>query len=196
MSNASKFINTLLACEGAPYTWGGGHSVIYTTVADVKRYGVDCSGLLNCAYEIAGLGHLNLVVTGWDAGSQRVDLSNKIAAGTLLINPGEHIGVYIGNGKLIEAQQEGVPVHIRTFNAAEWEAAGVHPVIGTTSGSFVAMGLSSPLDVVKWAGSFVGIVKKLFDPEWRKRIGVGIIGAALIILAGIKVTGLTEGLTK
>lgn len=98
---------------GLPYVWGGGGALGPT------GGGFDCSGLTQWAIARASGGRVILPRTTYDqihAGTA-VPLG-ALAPGDLVFSnwssPGvpEHVAIYIGNGQVIEAPQQGVPVHI------------------------------------------------------------------------------------
>jgi cell wall-associated NlpC family hydrolase len=101
---------------GKPYLWGATGPDAY-----------DCSGLMLRAWQAAGVVLPRTSREQWDAGSY---LPVALAqAGDLIFygydtgDPGtiHHVAMYLGNGSIIEAQQDGVPVHIRPFSFDEAE---------------------------------------------------------------------------
>ena len=91
---------------GTPYVWGG-------TSPD----GFDCSGFVQYVYKQFGVNLPRVSFQQANAG-KRVGL-NEMKVGDLVAwdnssrnNGADHIAIYIGNGKIIEAPRTGVPVRI------------------------------------------------------------------------------------
>ena len=99
---ASVAIRAAFSLLGVPYVWGG-----------ASRRGVDCSGLILLAYAAAGifLPHYS----GFQfAATQRVPLFD-LRPGDILFygkNGDDHETMYIGNGKVIQAERTGTVVQI------------------------------------------------------------------------------------
>ncbi|MFC0114161.1 C40 family peptidase [Kibdelosporangium aridum] len=114
--NAAKAIQFALAQQGKPYLWGASLT---------RQDAYDCSSLMNQAYRSAGVilprvsrdqyragAHLpveqaqpgDLLFWAWDTG-------NPVTI--------HHVAMYLGDGKIVEAQQTGVPVHIRPVSFTE-----------------------------------------------------------------------------
>jgi cell wall-associated NlpC family hydrolase len=110
---------------GADYVYGGGHG----TKAGLsksgmahgsKTYGIDCSGLVRYAFAKAGLGQ-------WGGAADAAKESTygrsapikSLLPGDLVIKGGRgnahHIAIYLGKGMILEAQQTGTTVHIRSI---------------------------------------------------------------------------------
>lgn len=119
---------------GTKYSWGGGHGrkagPSYGIAHGSNIYGVDCSGLVRYAFAKAGIKKW-----GKSATSQIQSLYGRKAKiknllpGDLVVKgaPGRshHIAIYLGNGKIIEAQRTGTRVHIRSIrNDSGW--IGIH----------------------------------------------------------------------
>ena len=82
---------------GVPYVWGG----------TSPGKGLDCSGLTQYCYRCAGISIPRTSGAQLAAGTRVSDPS----PGDICWTPG-HVAIYIGGGKMIEAQQTGVPVKI------------------------------------------------------------------------------------
>ena len=93
---------------GQPYQWGG----------------LDCSGLVQMAYHAAGIDVPRVSYQQANSGT-RVAL-NKLRPGDLVAwdnstrnNGADHIAIYIGGGRIIEAPHTGANVRIRKFSRSE-----------------------------------------------------------------------------
>jgi cell wall-associated NlpC family hydrolase len=95
---------------GKPYLWGG-------TGPDA----FDCSGLVMMAYRTAGIGIARTTQVQWTT-EQRVaaaqvqpgDLVFFAGADGTTTSPG-HVGLVIGNGKMIEAYATGFPIRVASY---------------------------------------------------------------------------------
>ncbi len=96
-------VETAKALLGAPYVWGG------------EGPGYDCSGLALVAWRAAGV-KLTHQSRAQFASTTRVNLAD-IAPGDLVFygDPIHHLGIYIGDGKMIEAPKPGTNVRITTI---------------------------------------------------------------------------------
>jgi cell wall-associated NlpC family hydrolase len=101
---------------GKPYVWGA-----------TGPNAFDCSGLTMRAWQAAGVALPRTSRDQYRAGRYLPVL--LLQAGDLVFyayDTGDprtihHVAMYLGNGTIIEAQQEGVPVHIRPFAFTEGE---------------------------------------------------------------------------
>lgn len=100
-SAAQQAISAARAQLGVPYVWGG-------TTPD----GFDCSGLIQFAYEKAGV-ELPRTSRAQATEGQEVSVDNMRAGDLIFFNePVSHAGIYIGGGKMIEAPRTGSDVKI------------------------------------------------------------------------------------
>ncbi|NIH82322.1 C40 family peptidase [Amycolatopsis viridis] len=113
---AAAAIQFALGEQGKPYVWGATGPNSY-----------DCSGLMLRAYEAAGI---TLSRVSRDQYHNGAMLPVRDAQpGDLLFwaydasNPAtiHHVAMYLGDGKIVEAQQDGVPVHVRKVSWTEDE---------------------------------------------------------------------------
>lgn len=100
------------ACLGMPYVWGGDDSN-YSTML-----GYDCSGFAQHCYALEGY---SIGRTTWDqideiqaAGNWKTSIE-ELEPGDLVFPTDGHVGVYIGNGQMIDAPSPGLFVRIDTI---------------------------------------------------------------------------------
>lgn len=102
--SALGFVNAAKQLLGKPYVWGG------TTIN-----GVDCSGLLYFAFNKAGIKMPRYRAVDYGKMGQQVDASTA-RPGDLVYwdEPGDvdHIGIYMGNGQVLNAPHSGTSVQI------------------------------------------------------------------------------------
>jgi cell wall-associated NlpC family hydrolase len=113
---AGQAIQWALAQQGKPYQWGA-----LTT----HQNSFDCSSLMLQAYRSVGVTLPRVSRQQFRAGAMLPveqaqpgdllfwarDTSNEITI--------HHVAMYLGDGRIVEAQQTGVPVHIRPFKFTE-----------------------------------------------------------------------------
>ncbi len=118
---------------GKPYQWGG-------TGPDA----FDCSGLVMMAYRAAGIDIERTSEAQW-ASEQRVPAS-QVQPGDLVFFAGSdgtttdpgHVGLVIGNGKMIEAYATGFPIRVASYLGRgaigftqPWAQTGTSPAAST-----------------------------------------------------------------
>ncbi|HEU5471153.1 MAG TPA: C40 family peptidase [Actinophytocola sp.] len=117
-AQAGSAIQFALSQQGKPYQWGA---------AITHQNSFDCSSLMLQSYRAAGIMLPRTSREQWKAGAWLpVDQAQP---GDLLFwaydpsNPAtiHHVAMYLGDGKIVEAQQTGVPVHIRPVRWTEAE---------------------------------------------------------------------------
>ncbi|MEU4767693.1 bifunctional lytic transglycosylase/C40 family peptidase [Actinosynnema sp. NPDC023794] len=104
-------INYACGMRGLPYVWGGNGP-------DGGHEGFDCSGLTKAAYTAAGITLPRTAQTQFDAGPH-VPGGQPLLPGDLVFygTTGDihHVGLYIGNGLMINAPTFGQPVQIDDY---------------------------------------------------------------------------------
>ena len=102
LSTSARAVAAALAQQGTPYVYGGN-----------APGGFDCSGLVQWVYHKVGIGLPRTAAAQATAGHQ-ISLS-QLQPGDLLFfyQPVEHVVIYVGNGKIVEASRPGQPVHVR-----------------------------------------------------------------------------------
>lgn len=136
-SDIVKFAEQYL---GTPYVWGG----------NSLTQGVDCSGLVQQVYKNFGI---NLPRTTYDQITQGKSISmNNLQAGDLLFfhtesaDQPDHVGIYIGNGKFIEAPRPGKGVQISDLKSGYYQNTflGARRIAGVQGGGNGSWDPSSP----------------------------------------------------
>jgi peptidoglycan DL-endopeptidase CwlO len=115
---AGAAIQFALAQQGKPYQWGA---------ATTHQNSFDCSSLMLQAYRAAGVTLPRTSRQQFRAGALLP--VEQAQPGDLLFwaydrgNPAtiHHVAMYLGDNKIVEAQQTGVPVHIRPVSFTENE---------------------------------------------------------------------------
>jgi cell wall-associated NlpC family hydrolase len=87
---------------GCPYLWGG---------TGPCNPGFDCSGLTMMAWAYAGISIPRTSYSQWDD-LPHVSTSDLQPGDILVFNGASHVGIYVGNNKLIDAPQTGMDVQL------------------------------------------------------------------------------------
>lgn len=121
-----RIVATAKKYLGMPYVWGG---------SNPSQGGFDCSGLCQYAYAQNGV---SIPRVTYDQVKQGQTVTGQLQPGDLLFSnydsqgPG-HVVMYIGNGQIIEAQQPGTNILIRSLPA--YTVAKRYITTGTVSGT-------------------------------------------------------------
>jgi cell wall-associated NlpC family hydrolase len=99
---------------GLPYVWGGNGP-------DAGAAGFDCSGLTKASYDAAGVALPRTADSQFRATAQ-VPITEEPKLGDLVFygNPAtkiHHVGLYLGNGLMINAPTEGQAIQIHTYHS-------------------------------------------------------------------------------
>ena len=117
-----------LAQVGTPYVWGG----------ETPGVGFDCSGLVQAAYKAAWITLPRVAQDQYDT-TAKLGPGDPLQPGDLIFFGGgptdvTHVGIYIGNGQMVDAPHTGADVRI--------EATPTTP--GTPWGSDIVVGVTDP----------------------------------------------------
>ncbi|WP_231113855.1 C40 family peptidase [Mycobacterium avium] len=119
-SEGEKIVNAARRALGLPYIWGGGNA------AGPTGGGFDCSGLVQYSVAQATNGQLILPRTTYEQINcgRLTDLADARPGDLVFSNfsaPGvpEHVQIYAGQGRVIEAQQSGVPIKVSPLPAGQ-----------------------------------------------------------------------------
>ena len=97
-------VDAAMSRMGAPYAWGAAGPDAF-----------DCSGLVVWAFHQAGL-NLPHSSQALAAGGQPVELDQMQPGDVITLFPdASHVGIYVGDGRMINAEFEGVPVIVESL---------------------------------------------------------------------------------
>jgi peptidoglycan DL-endopeptidase CwlO len=140
---------------GVDYKWGGND----------PETGLDCSGLTKLVYGQLGV-DLPRVSRDQAKVGTKVDSLKEAKPGDLVFfdDPVDHVGIYVGNGKMLDAPKTGDKVRIRDV----WERpTHIRRVLPETSAVAAAGAASGAASVVS-AGGVSGPYADLFTAAGRK----------------------------
>lgn len=108
---------------GTPYSWGGGTASgpSYGIGHGSGIHGFDCSGLTMYAWAQAGVQLDHWTGTQWTSGPHipldQLRRGDLVFFGRITSNPGDihHVGLYIGDGRMVEAPYTGASVRISSI---------------------------------------------------------------------------------
>lgn len=104
VSTVARVVSLATDQQGTPYVFGG-----------AAPGGFDCSGLVQWAYAKVGKFMPRTAAAQYNVGHS-VSL-HDLQPGDLLFyyTPVDHVVMYVGNGKIVEASQPGTPVRVRSM---------------------------------------------------------------------------------
>jgi hypothetical protein len=142
---------------GIDYKWGG----------NTPETGLDCSGLTKLVYEQLGV-DLPRVSRDQAKVGTKVDSLKDAKPGDLVFfdDPVDHVGIYIGNGKMIESPHTGAKVRIHDVWEKPTHIRRVLPDAPTISAAGV--GTASATAGTAGAGALDGPYAGLFTAAGRK----------------------------
>lgn len=176
-SIADKAISFALAQVGKPYRWGA-----------IGPDAYDCSGLIQTSYKHAGLKLTRTTYTMIHQG-QGVSRAQLQPGDLIFPNPG-HVQLYIGNGKVVEAPEAGIPVRVVPiwgfWQARRVTTPGSGSVVGgTDSGSFAGSSIPVIGDTLNGAGDAISWITTAHN--WL-RIGEFLAGVIVLFTAIMSIT--------
>ena len=144
---------------GVPYVWGG---------TDPAK-GLDCSGLVQRAFADVGVRLPRVAADQARVGTAVPDLAHARPGDLVAFgSPVDHIGIYVGDGKMLVAPRAGKDVMVqdvyRTPTAIRRVSEPAGPVVRTYAGSSAT--LSAALAAQGAAGS-TGGVPSWVPAQWR-----------------------------
>jgi uncharacterized protein YycO len=173
-------VNYATAKEGSPYVWGA-----------TGPYSFDCSGLVYAAYKAAGFDVKRLTAADYGRMGHAVDESHAVPGDVVYFAeggpPNGHVGLYIGDGKMIDAPTTGAVVRVDDIHHFGTPITSIRDITSDGSGSDsigkAAAATGSQLAAAvnpfgDWQTSVLGIALKL----------AGAAACAALVVIGIKET--------
>ncbi len=106
---------------GVPYSWGGGNAAGPSRGIDdgANTVGFDCSGLILYAFAGVGIKLPHYSGSQYTAGTQ-VPSAQMRRGDAIFYGPGgsQHVALYLGDGKMLEAPYTGSDVHVSTVRTS------------------------------------------------------------------------------
>ncbi|MGC4932353.1 NlpC/P60 family protein [Gordonia sp. DT30] len=122
-------VNRALSQLNVPYAWGGGDANgptqgirdggVADSYGDYNKIGFDCSGLM--VYAFAGVGISLPHYTGYQYTSGPQFPLSEMQRGDMIFygaNASEHVAMYLGDGKMVEAPESGSVVKVSPVRTA------------------------------------------------------------------------------
>ena len=141
---------------GVPYVWGG---------TDPST-GLDCSGFVQRVYQDLGVSLPRVVRDQMTQGTPVASLADAKPGDLLVSFGGEHVAIYLGDGKAIDAPEPGKTVQVRDT----WEKYGHLTAIrrivpeATASGA----GLASPAGSAPLDATQLGYARAIVGEVWAR----------------------------
>lgn len=121
-----KIANLALTRQGYMYVWGGAHS--WSSIKNPNWTQFDCSGLVNWAHYQAGVDLGRIHYTGSMINAGKSISKNQLQAGDIILFSSNgsssgvhHVGIYIGDNRMVHAPTTGKPVQVANLNNSYWQ---------------------------------------------------------------------------
>lgn len=183
---ATKAITVASQQAGKPYIWGAAGPDAF-----------DCSGLVHYAYSNAGLPGAGRATSHlWNTASIRYMgdpvVYGQERPGDLIMPHSGHVGICVGNGKMWNAPQTGIPVRIDSYSRP-WAIRRISTPGNGSPSSISTVGTSTAANgPIEWWQQFVAAVHGFDNAlQWLSdghnwiRIGE-VVGGVWILLQAIR----------
>lgn len=181
MTTGQQIVDYLMGFQGTPYQWGGNN----------LSTGVDCSGLLQQGFAHFGIDiprtTYDQIGQGKSVGIDQLQVGDAVFFDPNSQGQPDHVGIYIGNGKMLQAPHTGDVVKVTDMTTSYWTSRfvggrrfdgieGGGPANNDTSTQTTQDKRLSPQDLAAsygWAYSFLtsdpslkGIFSDAVDQNW------------------------------
>lgn len=166
-------IQFALSQIGKPYQWGATGPDAY-----------DCSGLMQTSWKRAGVDLPRTALMQSREGAAVASIDVALPGDLVFPYVAEtHVAMYLGNGQVVEAPTEGVPVHVVKYYAS---AGGIRRIDsnGGTPVTDIAGGATKDTSQAAALQKIMTVLKALGDPKEWASIGFLLLGGILLGLVG------------
>ncbi|QHT58511.1 C40 family peptidase [Cellulomonas sp. H30R-01] len=133
-ASAQSFVAAAQKYVGVPYVWGG---------ESLDEGGLDCSGLVVRALADVGITDVPRVARDQQKmGEPVASLAQALPGDLVVFGGGTHIGIYVGDGKMVDAPKPGAHVVVRDVYATPTAIRRVLPQEQATTVSALVPSLS------------------------------------------------------
>jgi cell wall-associated NlpC family hydrolase len=138
---------------GVPYVWGG---------TDPAR-GMDCSGFVQRVYRDLGISLPRVVHDQMTQGTPVASLADARPGDLLIDFGGEHVAIYLGNGKAIDAPEPGKTIQVRDAWEKYTGLTAIRRIVpdSGSAGAGAAAGGSAPSGVAGLDASQLGYARTI-----------------------------------
>ena len=148
---------------GIPYVWGG---------TDPKK-GLDCSGLVQLVYKDLGIDLPRVSRDQATVGTKVASMADAKPGDVLAFgSPVHHVGIYIGDGQMIEAPRPGLSVRVAPVYETPTAIRRMVPETSAVSGRTAAVDSSTPYaKLFNQAGASYGVSPLLLSAVAKQESG-------------------------
>jgi peptidoglycan DL-endopeptidase CwlO len=111
---------------GVPYVWGG---------ESLAEGGLDCSGLVQLVFSDLGVGLPRVAREQMRAGQEVPSLAQARPGDLIVTRGGAHIGIYVGDNKMLHAPRPGSDVEIRELFETDADITTIRRIVPTDAGA-------------------------------------------------------------
>lgn len=149
-ATAQSFIAAAQKYVGVPYVWGG---------ESLDEGGLDCSGLVIRSLADVGITDFPRVARDQQRmGTPVASLDQALPGDLVVFGGGTHIGIYLGDGKMIDAPKPGAHVVVRDVYTTPTAIRRILPQqdVAPVSSTGALAGLTGPTGLTGLAGGAAG----------------------------------------
>lgn len=167
MADATLPIRFALSQQGKPYLWGGNGPDSY-----------DCSGLMVAAYDTIGR-HLPRTTQEMLSDSSLAPVNtNQLQPGDLVFPSDEHVQMYLGGGKVVEAPRTGLNIRVTGLG----KVFAARRVVNPSGVDWSGTPISATVPITATPADLGGSLGNLSASELAEMFGKGLTGGGADVL--------------